>query len=198
MQTKVADYKKYLDYLIETGVLCCDNHYIEGKKSLGYRYADKFFNAELAAVQIPQIPRLRMTKDEKEKAAILAFMRDTRPYLFHWYDQNKLEVDKPAAMGYAMKVRDEKVLNEELWDIEDGKKKHPQQQYSSIQHNIEMLANKEYNVCFDDVGYRQHSCLTNLKSYYRNFLSYDGQGLCAIDIKNCQPYLINLVTKQDF
>jgi hypothetical protein len=37
--------------------------------------------------------------------------------------------------------------------------------------------------------HRFHSNLTCMKSIYRNLLTYDGQKLVSIDIKNSQPYL---------
>jgi len=43
-QKRVQSYKPYLEYLINTGVIECDNHYIPQIIPLGYRFAEIFHN----------------------------------------------------------------------------------------------------------------------------------------------------------
>ena len=47
IQDFFPDYKCYLDYLISTGVLISDGFYIEGKKSIGYKFAPAYENTKL-------------------------------------------------------------------------------------------------------------------------------------------------------
>ena len=47
IQRFFPDYKCYLDYLIKTGVIIPDGFYIEGKKSIGYKFAPFYENVRL-------------------------------------------------------------------------------------------------------------------------------------------------------
>src|ERR1035437_9856543 len=42
LRRKIRNAKQYLDYLVEAGVLECDNRYINGEKSRGYKFAQGY------------------------------------------------------------------------------------------------------------------------------------------------------------
>ena len=50
----------------------------------------------------------------------------------------------------------------------------------------------------DDNVYRFHTNLTNMPSRIRNAVTYDGQKLISLDIKNSQPYLSTILLSRDF
>lgn len=47
------DYLSYLDYLIRTGVLCTDGRYIQGEKSKGYKFTERYENTQLVRYDYP-------------------------------------------------------------------------------------------------------------------------------------------------
>ena len=42
------------------------------------------------------------------------------------------------------------------------------------------------------------SAVVNLRKDLRNFVTYDSKPLVAIDVKNCQPYMVNLILQPEF
>ena len=47
IRNHIKDYKCYLDYLIDTGILISDNQYLKGKKSIGYKLASNYEASKL-------------------------------------------------------------------------------------------------------------------------------------------------------
>ena len=52
LKKRVYNANEYMDYLIEHGIIICDNLYIPNEKSYGYRYADLYFTAPIIAKEI--------------------------------------------------------------------------------------------------------------------------------------------------
>ena len=111
-----------------------------------------------------------------------------------WYSQNKLKLDSKKAGQFAFELKNYRIAQgEESWDWNrnKGRYKNPQNQYAAIMENINSISgiNNDYRVHIDDHVHRLHSVLTNMQKEFRNFLTYNGQELVSIDIKNSQPYL---------
>jgi hypothetical protein len=64
--------------------------------------------------------------------------------------------------------------------------------------NMERIVEGNYFSSVDDTGKRLHTNLTNLKKQLRNFLTYKGEQLVSIDIKNSQPYLSIALFNKEF
>jgi len=64
--------------------------------------------------------------------------------------------------------------------------------------SAEKLNWKDFYLMLDNNVYRFHSNLTNMRSIIRNAITYKGQKLVSIDIKNSQPYLSTLLLNRDF
>lgn len=67
------------------------------------------------------------------------------------------------------------------------------------QGNLSLLKMQEqqFSCTISDNG-RFHSVLTNMRSGLRNFLTFNGERLVSIDVKNSQPYLISLLLQSHF
>lgn len=206
------DYLSYLDYLILTGVLVTDGQYIQGQKSKGYKFADRYANAPLVRYNYPEFqqnnnsvtPFQEEIYDEKEGTfvnnPIIEF-----PYLSYWYSTKGLHIDN-AALEYAYQVMMDKFRRGiQSWDINRDKshnnfivRKYPLTQYHAALYNINSIAIGDYKVSIDRNIHRLHSAITNLQKDYRKFLSYNGQKLVNIDISNSQPYLLCLLLNPSF
>lgn len=65
--------------------------------------------------------------------------------------------------------------------------------YNTTIESIERLKNGEYFWTIDQTSHRFHSNVTNLKSEFRQFFTYKGRPLVALDIKNSQPYFLTKI-----
>lgn len=196
------DYFSYLDYLIRTGVLCTDGQYIQGEKSKGYKFTERYENTPLVRYDYPAFQgKVEAIPQEVYSEGNGTFITNTLsedyPYLSHWYLTQKLHIDKQAAISYAQDLMQYKLSQGiQSWDINKDKtngsaivRKHPLSQYQAALYNINSIDIGDYKVSIDTHVHRLHSAITNIQKDYRNFLTYDGQALASIDIKNSQPYL---------
>lgn len=194
LRNHIKDYKFYIDYLVNTGVLVCDRQYIIGEKSMWYKWTDLYMDKEFHPIESEignyEDPKPDNTKDRKNY-----------PHLFYWYDQHKLQIN-PQAYNYAgticrLKMQDD---SHKSWDWNRDKNcpKNPNTQYLAALRNINLISAQEYEPNIDKTVYRLHSVLTYIQKDLRNFITYDGQSLVSIDIKNCQPYLSSLLLNPRF
>lgn len=194
LQKHMRDYKLYMDYLVNTGVLVCDGQYTPGEKSLGYKWAPQYENSTYRNVNIRisdyQEPQNDATSDYNDY-----------PYLFWWYEQNKLHID-PRASEYAYAIYIAKMQDTTRtswdWNRDKNQYKSPLTQYMAVLRNIGKIASQDYGPHIDNNIHRLHSVLTNIQKDFRNFITYDGLQLVGIDIKNCQPYLTCLILNPGF
>ena len=202
------DYLSYLHYLIQTGVLCSDNQYITGKKSIGYKFTEKYANAPFERYEYPAFlnntveakPFQETLYDEKSGTFITNPITEF-PYLSYWYSTKKLQIDKDRAISFAQKVLHEKITRGHAsWDVNKDKthgryvvRKNPYSQYHAALHNINSIEIGSYKVSIDSNVHRLHSVITNMQKQYRKFLNYDGHEMVNIDISNSQSYLLCLL-----
>lgn len=207
------DYLSYIEYLIDTNVLVSDNHYEVGEKSIGYKYAPLYENAELVEVyysrfDINEIQPIHEEVYDRTNNCFQPNILLNYPYLAHWYNQKKLNIDTVKAAKYAyLLMRKKFALGYDNWDVNRDKwskkrndfcKKFPRTQYNAIRHNINSIKIHDYKAKIDTNVYRLHSVITNMEKDYRNFLTYNGSQLVSIDISNSQPYLMNILFNPEF
>jgi len=187
LKKKIENYKDYLDYLCQYHILECDGIFIKYAKSKGYRFTAKYINQPLKKINISdrtlikKIKKLRNEKFESLKGY---------EYLTRWLWDGKLVIDYKTARNFAFNDFQLKDKFPELRDRQKNNKyKDHRTQYTSALLNIERLKNHDMYMSVDANVHRFHSNLTCMKSIYRNLLTYDGQKLVSIDIKNSQPYL---------
>ena len=189
LQQITPNYKEYLQWLIENGVIKTNNYYEEGKArkySLTKRYQqkvreDKIFNYTLKKRVIKH--RKNRTKSTKGNSHLTKHFNP------------KLKLNKELANDYINAVYNYKIDHPNRWDVDysTNKKKHPLNQYNSALISMANLSNVQYNLSRDNTSGRFHSPITSMQSDLRNCLTYDGQSLVNIDIANSQPYLSNSI-----
>jgi len=74
-----------------------------------------------------------------------------------------------------------------------------QEKFNSYTVSLLLIHDKKNLPLFsvDSTAGRLHTNLTNLKSDLRNYLTYDGKTLVAVDIRNSQPYLSLALFRKD-
>lgn len=215
IQDFFPDYKCYLDYLINTRVVISDGFYIEGKKSIGYKFAPAYENVKL----VKYVFNRKYQGKEASSLAVPAqtYNKDTdrlednplvnMPYLSFWYNNKKLTINS-GAREYAWQVKEQKFAsgysswddNHDKWDKKNKRyfKKYPKSQYNAAMHNIAAIEIGAYNAKIDSNVHRLHSTITNMQKDFRNFLKYDDKELTAIDISNSQPFLLCILFNPEF
>ena len=197
LSCRIRDYKKYIDYLLDSGIFVTDNHYINGEKCKGFKFSDLYADHEPAETLIEN-PIPYITRDQ--------FMLQKRheyeaKYLYYWYNQGKLGIDYSSAVNcayYMKEARFRQGYKSWSYNVKTRKRKYPREQYHVALVNIGAIAAHDYNAHKDDNVHRLHSRLTSLQKEFRNFITYDGCPMVSIDIKNSQPYLANVLFSPDF
>lgn len=204
------DYLPYLDYLILTGVLCTDGQYIQGEKSKGYKFTEKYANESLVRYNYPafqqSVEAIPSEVYSEEDGKFISNTVANYPYLAHWYITKGLNIDRQASENYAYTIMRDKLRGgKETWDVNKDKskgnfaiRKYPPTQYHAALHNINSIAIGDYKVSIDTNVHRLHSVITNLQKIYRRFLNYNNIPLVNIDISNSQPYLLCLLLNPSF
>lgn len=199
------DYLSYLDYLILTGVLCTDGQYIQGEKSKGYKFTERYENVPLVRYDYPafqgEAEAIPQEVYSEEYGKFISNSVMDYPYLAYWYVSKELYIDEQAAVNYACAVMQDKFnRGRGAWDINRDKsrrnfviRKYPLTQYHAALHNINSIAIGDYKVSIDTNVHRLHSVITNLQKEYRRFLKYNNTPLVNVDISNSQPYLLCLL-----
>lgn len=193
LQKNIRDIISYKDYLVNTRVLVCNPYYIPKKRSRRYKWTNTYIESKFVLKEV-------ICSHEED----IYFMQEesveqNAEYLFHWYKQNKLNIN-PVASDYAYKIREVLMENKEDWDVNNStfEVQNPLLRYQSAMLNIGKIGNNDYQPHIDKTVFRLHSVITNLQKDYRNFINYENQNLVCIDIKNCQPYLSYLLFNPDF
>lgn len=191
----IKDIVQYKNYLVNTNVLECNNLYIPGVRSCCYRWSESYFQSGFHVCNVICSHEEDVYFIEKVKEENYSDL----PYLYHWYNENKLEIN-PIALKYAESILNYMMRDRSRWakNTHTGKLKHPMIQYMALLINIGKIGRKQYEIHIDSTVHRLHSVITNIQKDYRNFLSYEGQELVNIDIKNSQPYLACVLLQPEF
>jgi len=203
----ITDYNAYLDYLRATNVIEWDGHgtYSEGH-ARRWRWKEPYFSARVVRVPTPKFEKLLHqrkfeTIEQYKRSKARDATSNCPEYLLKWYNPNKLRIDVTRANDYAWGLRNYKLSHpeEQDWNRDKNCPKQPQNQYVALMDNIYSISyNNDFRIHIDSHVHRLHSVLTNMQKEFRNFLTYDGQQLVSIDIKNCQPYLSCILFNPEF
>jgi hypothetical protein len=205
------DYKQYINYALgdaypnerEAKLIKTDNYFISGKKSKGYSFISSYGNhdqiIETTLTFKPLLRKLRKATFDQQERVIALY-----PNLVKWFNHKKLRIDATHAREYAnllLKWEGKKSYDQMMYLFNKPgaitQKEHKefderpslQRQRLNYLTNINRIEEGDFFLGVDNNVRRFHSNLTNLKSELRYFITYDGQKLVSIDVKNSQPFL---------
>lgn len=171
--------------MIQENVIESDNHWIDSEKCTGFRFSIHYqckvkpihiISKKLIKAQLRlSVKRTRVGRLKTDKPTSVEF--DKHGFLKKWFD--KLELDVKSASELIELSYQEDISNR----VES-----PENKYNAACNSIHRFENGFFHFTTDEQG-RFHSNLTNMKSELRNFLTYNGQKLVSLDLKNSQPYL---------
>ncbi|KUJ51735.1 hypothetical protein [Chryseobacterium sp. JAH] len=177
LQRRIHNYKNYIDYLADVGVIRLDGFYKVDKKSGGIKFTDEY-KSNLVPVEITKntliksILDLNQSKDVKKTADLL--------FLKKWFEDGKLKIDLQAGKDELERIAEAEKI-EGLCNIQERLN-------SRLVPLLDLISEyKSFGV--DTTGFRLHTPLTRLKKELRKHVSYDGKNLVSIDIVNSQPFL---------
>lgn len=209
LQDVFTDYKKYIDYGLQSGLFACDEVYVSNSKCKGYKlllpYGKHYTIYEVTTFHMQKHLNAQYRKQQKT----ITHYR----FLEEWFEG--LTIDAKAAQAFLEEELALKRSDVTLWDFKmvydyrvidvTGRRgdyvkqyKQPDLQYQQGMLSILRLQEGSYGCLISDNGKRFHSVLTNMRSVLRNFLTYNGEPLVSIDLKNSQPYLISLLLRPSF
>ena len=205
----------YVKRLIEMGIIECDSKYLIGLKSKGYRLRYPYNSSPQVVISSNN-----QFNTFNKKAFIASFDSDSkelRPLYKHFNDD--LEIDYKSALkdgfceywrhnGEELPIFIDDIDFEKINGTGIFKRG---QEFSSLEHRkayhkfingvvipISMIHMKQFYFSVDKSGYRLHTNLTNLNKEQRKHLSYRGERLVAWDLKNSQPFFLNVLLSSRF
>jgi hypothetical protein len=164
------NYRLYRMTLEDLKVIECDNFYIKTQKSYGFRLIPPY--SEVKFRKTPLISGCFRTSLKKWKISRLPNTK-VHKHLFNFLKQIEINYEE---------------ANKEA-DTEQNPEK-----LNKIKMSIERFLDKDFYLIKDPYN-RIHTNLTNLKSNFRKYLSFNNTKLINIDISNSQPLLILLLFK---
>jgi hypothetical protein len=195
LQDVVDNYKQYLDFAIDTGIIERNNSYQVGGGSKSCRFTAAYQGelTEYTPTDFTLIQNLRHYRENQKKTVV------KHDYLTKWFNK-KLKIDTKKIECFLDEEWQLKNDNEDLWEWDASRKKYKNHYLQQVCSKMaaEYIARGEYNLKIDDKVHRFHSNLTNMRGLVRNALTYDGQNLVAVDIKNSQPYFSLLLLQENF
>lgn len=210
LERKCKNYNHCLKWLVDVGVLETDNWYIKGEKSKGYCFTKEYqtLPKPVAIRQRTLIKAILKKHDVGGTPKYIDKTIDDYPYLKKWYNKG-LTIDGEKAREYIENLRriEYTALYSDREIIKKAKKYKKklsdyiptivEKRYVSRLLVVEKIESGNYTPSIDTSAGRLHSPLTQLKSELRQFLSYNGKKLIAIDVKNSQPYLSTILLNEE-
>jgi hypothetical protein len=213
LRQAVTNAEYYIKFLIKAGVIECDNRYIIEKKSLGYRFIPPYLGTPIS------IPRLLNDNMEAEKARLMWLTAESAqlPYLSKWILSPNFTFDTQSATKEIISdyFKTDNGQLPMLYDLIDFSApigiNRRAYEFTSKEHEenfnklisggiipISLFLIKAQRFTVDESGYRLHSNITNLRKSLRKFLRYAGKRLVAFDLKNSQPFFLNILLSSSF
>ncbi|MFT3904005.1 MAG: hypothetical protein QM727_12580 [Niabella sp.] len=202
LSSRIHNYRPYIDYLKQQGVVIEGTSYMPGHYACGLKFTERY-RTKVKGCYITKNTLIKSIMESSHNRDIEAEKR--LPFLKDWFNSN-LTIDMEAVKSYL-----DGEAEKEKADMFEMKRLGKVKKDSSL--SIDELATHRYNMRLipadkinDGRGYRLkidntsgrfHSPLTNLKKELKQYLKHNGETLYGIDIVNSQPLLSLVVLDYD-
>jgi len=199
----IHDYNVYLDYLVEKGIILANSRYVKGTLSKGIKFSEQYAFSKIKKSFITKKTLVKAANKKTAEANLQ--IQQQYPYLYKSWISGKLSFDHRAALrDLENKLNNDKAAFLEKHNMTEieyyeeqlkmdsasrEKVKYPTKQYNSNYLLMDRLQRQEYFWKIDKKAGRLHTILTQMSKDFRKFVSYDGQKLVGIDLRNSQPLL---------
>lgn len=188
MQDMVHNYYEYWDYFKnDLKIVERTKSYQTDKYCKGYKFVE--------AYDTPIVKSSLTLQDRSIRKKLIAYINRIKSqnrsytYLSKWFD-DKLQIDEEIcvwAMNEIFKIKQEFPELQDI-DIIKNREKCPQKQKDFALGSIGRFKEALNQPRRDNNVLRYHSVLTNMNSIYRNAVTYNGEELYALDLKNSQVF----------
>lgn len=169
--------KEILNDLKNWGIIESDSTWIKGIKSTGYKLNKSYLATGFKKVKVTD--KLINKKMNNLRLLQQAEAIEAGADYHHLYSHLlNVKIDYKAALDYIEKNY--------LYFTDE---------FEARKLQIELINDGNLFFKVDKKGKRAHTNLTNLSSDLRQFITYKGAKLAQIDMKNSQPFLLNLLIK---
>ena len=163
---------KYINGLIELGVIQREGRYIPGEISYCYRFTPEY-NSKYKTVTLDNAKLIRRIRNvwndlNREATKSIRGRSEQRQFL------KKLTITGEF----------ETYLNQNGYSID---------QFNAALGSATRIKNGDIFYSVDNTSKRFHSNVTNISKVLRPFLRINDEPLVNIDVKNCQPYLSTII-----
>ncbi|MBK9391764.1 MAG: hypothetical protein IPN68_16820 [Bacteroidetes bacterium] len=200
LQRMVREYRQYLDYSRDTGIIQEKSQFIVNKKCRHFRFHPKFDSK----LKVYPIGNYRLPKFVRENFSHNISLPKKYQFLALPFESGELRIAYRPALDFI-----ERQLNYYLQHPDEvptyrvtgsifRRRKRPIDQFNSAMYNLDRLVVQDYHMNIDDTAGRCHSNLTNMPSLLRHFLTYGGESLVSIDVSGSQPYIMNMLLHPSF
>lgn len=203
-------FESYRLAFINAGLLLCDDkwyHFEDRKKARSYKLANHLFTRETSTIDVKQYyifhvqdwrlkytfaaDKIRIRNKRRMNHADYKPMIDDAIDLFKRMDTSEMmtSYNKNPYDFYGLSFGDDKGLKKKLKDKEEIK-------IDEFINTVQFIqqGNTYFNVC-DTFGGRFHSIFTNIKTWVRQFINYDGVKYISADAKNSQMAIFSRVVQ---
>jgi hypothetical protein len=208
-----SNYHNCINFLLQEGIIICDGIFKKKESHLDIELSDDYETRKVCVVEydFDVYQRCKNSKDSNVRRYLrkMEFNKEVIPqreYLFEPFRNSIIKIDVRQANSiikkhfealktkYDPKNKKFKKLTSEQYFYSVDLAKNRQFQI------IDLIDKGEYNLetPFDEFGNRFHSLISQLKSEARSTLTFNGQRLISIDIKNSQPFCLTAIFNQDF
>ncbi len=201
LRKKVNNYKPYIQFLFDNDVIKSNHQYIVGERATGYQFTDKYLFADQ---DWKEINGFTLLKSLNKVDPFQVRMAKKYRYLKSCMDDN-LKIDASAALDYNNQlyrfnssVTDEQYVYNKSGKLEGKKTINAHLKFRCNEIAINEIIDQKWRFHIDKNVGRCHTNLTNLKSDFRQFITYNGQPLVSVDLKNSQPLLSGLLFNPKF
>ncbi len=184
LKEAVNHYSEYLKYLCDCRVLNLGSSYQSDRYSKRHTFNKKYFQTRKTYRERIPKPMVDRALEKANKKLLNEQFIDSHQYLFRGFYKG-LYVDESNCKDYARTLCTDVdgVIDDKLYKI-----------YCS---QINAIKDCDGRFSISDKVNRLSTPITNLKSDFRKFLNYRGDTLVSLDIKNCQPYLMNILLRKE-
>ena len=180
-----AKYREYIQYLIDFGIILCDEHYITTQsggygKCKCYSYTEKFETKALVDYYINKKSLVKRTN--KWNALMMNSIKKDSTLSEIYERMTRTTIDIVKAKAYLSDKLSTCELTERAYGYELNK--------------INRINDGDFRLSRDEYG-RIHTNFTNLSKHIReNYIRIDGEEVVGVDIKSSQPAtLYSMVTE---
>jgi len=170
---KIVPYgERYLNGLIELGIIKRSPYYIPGEISYRYNFTENYLSRYITAplTNTKIIYRIENAYQDLGKESIKLI----------WGYSNQVKYLKQLTLA-------------EGWRELVESYKSNTDQYNSVMASAMRIERGDFFYSIDSTEGRFHSNITNMKRELRQYLRINGKPLTNIDIKNSQPYLSTII-----